>query len=112
MEMSKKTCVCSLASVLPLAHRTVAGQLEGHTLVHALLVTLGSAAATAASAAERTNAKRAMIEVQLLERRERAAKKKVSSSILVCHSTLAHFCATATKKVFRSAWATARRRNI
>ena len=41
----------------------------------ALLVTLGSAAATAASAAERTNATRAMIEVQLLERRERAAKK-------------------------------------
>ena len=46
------------------------------TLDHALLVTLGSAAATAASAAERTNARRAMIEVQLLERRERAAKKK------------------------------------
>ena len=41
------------------------GQLEGHGCLgagsRALLVTLGSAAATAASAAERTNARRAMI---------------------------------------------------
>ena len=64
IEMSKKTCGRSLASVLPLAHRTVAGQLEGHSLEgtgsRTLFVTLGSAAATAAIAAER-NARRGIV---------------------------------------------------
>ena len=85
-------------------------RLSGHW-ISALLVTLGSAAARAAAVAATMYAKRAMM--LACAEMPRACHKRVCGfgDFLVCHDTLAACCA-ATKKVFRSAWATARRRNI